>query len=161
MLEGKIALVTGGSTGIGRATVDALADAGARLVIGNRNAELGESLVDELTQRSVDAVFLRTDVTDSDQVKALVDLAVERFGRLDVAFNNAGVDGEQQPLHEQSERSVEQLLEVNIKGVYYGIKHQAAAMLNNPGGPSGSIVNAAPGKVESLAAKSPVSISRS
>src|SRR5277367_520309 len=101
ILTNKVGLVTGGGTGIGRATALAMARAGASLVIGNRNAKLGEEVVRAIERAGGRAVFQATDVSNPVQCKALVERAVSEFGRLDVAFNNAGIDGEQVPLHEQ------------------------------------------------------------
>ena len=100
-LKGKVGIVTGGGTGIGRATALAMARAGASLVIGNRDAAKGEEVVRLIVQGGGRAVFQKTDVSKPDDVKALVGRAVSEFGRLDLAFNNAGMDGEQVPLHEQ------------------------------------------------------------
>jgi short chain dehydrogenase len=100
-LVNKVGIVTGGGTGIGKATALGMAKAGASLVIGNRNAKLGEEVVRAIEQAGGRAVFQVTDVSKPDDAKALVERAVKEFGRLDLAFNNAGMDGEQVPLHEQ------------------------------------------------------------
>jgi NAD(P)-dependent dehydrogenase (short-subunit alcohol dehydrogenase family) len=92
-LANKVAIVTGGGTGIGRATALAMASAGALLVIGNRDARLGEEVVRSIEQAGGRAVFQVTDVSKPDDVKALVERAVKEFGRLDLAFNNAGTGG--------------------------------------------------------------------
>ena len=96
-LNGKVGIVTGGGTGIGRATALAMAKAGAAVVIGNRDAARGEEVVALIRQSGGRAVFHKTDVSKPADVKALVERAVAEFGRLDVAFNNAGMDGEQRP----------------------------------------------------------------
>ena len=100
-LANKVGIVTGGGTGIGRATALAMARAGASLVIGNRGAKIGEEVVRAIEQAGGRAVFQVTDVSKPEEAKALVERAVKEFGRLDLAFNNAGADGEQVPLHEQ------------------------------------------------------------
>src|SRR4051794_25159535 len=100
-LDNKVGLVTGGGTGIGRATALAMASAGASLVIGNRDAKRGEEVVRTIEQAGGRAVFQATDVSKPGDAKALVERAVSEYGRLDVAFNNAGIEGEQVPLHEQ------------------------------------------------------------
>src|SRR5262249_24277451 len=100
-LKDKVGIVTGGGTGIGRATALAMARAGAVVVICNRDAAKGEEVVALIRQAGDRAVFQKTDVSKPADVKGLVDKAVAEFGRLDVAFNNAGIDGEQVPLHEQ------------------------------------------------------------
>ena len=137
-LTGKVGVVTGGGSGIGRATALAMARAGAALVIGNRNAALGEEVVREIERAGGRAVFRATDVSRSDDVRALVDRAVSEFGRLDVAFNNAGMDGQQVPLHEQDIAHASALLDVNVKGVFYCMKYEIAQMLKSGGG---AIVN--------------------
>ena len=98
--------MTGGGTGIGRATAFAMSKAGASLVIGNRNAKLGEEVVKAIEQAGGRAIFQVTDVSKPGDAKALVERAVKEFGRLDLAFNNAGMDGEQVPLHEQDVEKV-------------------------------------------------------
>lgn len=137
-LQNKTAIITGGGSGIGRATALALASAGARIVIGNRNREQGEAVVREITAQGSQAEFVRTDVTQVNDVKALVAAALARFGRIDLAFNNSGVEGEQHPLHQQDERVADQLIDVNIKGVFWSMKYEIEAMLANPAGDNGA-----------------------
>jgi NAD(P)-dependent dehydrogenase (short-subunit alcohol dehydrogenase family) len=137
-LKGKASIVTGGGTGIGRATALAMARAGAAVVIGNRDAARGEEVVELIRRAGGRAVFEKTDVSKPDDVRRLVDRAVEEFGRLDLAFNNAGVDGEQTPLHQQDIDKASLLFDVNIKGVFYCMKYEIERMLKTGGG---SIVN--------------------
>jgi NAD(P)-dependent dehydrogenase (short-subunit alcohol dehydrogenase family) len=137
-LINKVGIVTGGGTGIGRATALAMAKAGAALVIGNRNAKLGEEVVRAIEQAGGRAVFQVTDVSKPEDAKALVERAVKEFGRLDLAFNNAGMDGEQVPLHEQNIENASLLFDVNIKGVFYCMKFEIGQMLKTGGG---AIVN--------------------
>jgi NAD(P)-dependent dehydrogenase (short-subunit alcohol dehydrogenase family) len=137
-LKDKVGIVTGGGTGIGRATALAMAKAGAVVVIGNRDATKGEEVVALIRQEGGRAVFQKTDVSKPAEVKGLVDKAVAEFGRLDVAFNNAGMDGEQVPLHEQDIDKAGVLFDVNIKGVFYCMKFEIEQMLKAGGG---SIVN--------------------
>jgi len=137
-LADKVGIVTGGGTGIGRATALAMARAGASLVIGNRRANLGEEVVRAIEEAGGRAVFQVTDVSKPEDAKALVDRAVSEFGRLDLAFNNAGTDGEQVPLHEQDIDKASFLFDVNIKGVFYCMKYEIEEMLRTGGG---SIVN--------------------
>ena len=99
-LRGRVGLVTGGGTGIGRATALAMVRARAALAIGKRDAAKGEEVVALIRQAGGRAVFQKTDVSQPDDVKALVDRAVSEFGQLNLAFNNAGMDGQQVPLHE-------------------------------------------------------------
>ncbi len=137
-LSDKVGIVTGGGTGIGRATALAMARAGALLVIGNRNARLGEEVVKAIERDGGRAVFQATDVSKPEDVKSLVKRAITEFGRPDIAFNNAGVDGEQVPLHEQDIEKTSFLFDVNIKGVFYCMKYEIEQMLKTGGG---AIVN--------------------
>lgn len=137
-LKDKVGIVTGGGTGIGRATALAMAKAGAVVVIGNRDAVKGEEVVALIRQAGGRAMFHKTDVSKPTDVKGLVDKTVAEFGRLDMAFNNAGMDGEQVPLHEQDIDKAEVLFDVNIKGVFFSMKYEIEQMLKTGGG---SIVN--------------------
>jgi NAD(P)-dependent dehydrogenase (short-subunit alcohol dehydrogenase family) len=137
-LANKVGIVTGGGTGIGRATALAMAKAGASVVIGNRNAKPGEEVVRAIEQVGGRAVFQVTDVSKPEDAKALVERAVSEFGRLDLAFNNAGMDGEQVPLHEQDIDKATMLFDVNVKGVFYCMKYEIEQMLRTGGG---AIVN--------------------
>ncbi len=138
LMQDKVALVTGGGTGIGKATALKYAAEGAKVVIGNRNEAAGQAVVDRINADGGAASFLRTDVTDEGQVKALVDHAVSTFGRLDAAFNNAGVEGELGPFTEQSEANFDFIMGVNVKGLWWSMKHEIEAMLATGGG---AIVN--------------------
>ncbi|MEE8154949.1 MAG: glucose 1-dehydrogenase [Phycisphaerales bacterium] len=134
-LDNKIALVTGGTSGIGRAAAIALAEAGAHVVIGARRDTEGEDLVREIESRGARAVFLKTDVTDAAQVAALVDKAVSEFGGLDIAFNNAGTEGAGMiPLIEETEENVRQIMEVNFMGVWHSMKAEIPALTERGGG---------------------------
>lgn len=137
-LTGKVAIVTGGGSGIGEATATAMARAGAAVVIGNRDADKGESVVQAIRRGGGRAIFQHTDVSKPADVKALVERTVNEFGRLDIAFNNAGAEGQQVPLHEQDIEAASVLLDVNIKGVFYCMKYEIGQMLETGGG---AIVN--------------------
>ena len=134
----RVAVITGGGSGIGRATALALARAGAAVVIGNRNQDQGQAVVAEIAALGGKAEFRRTDVSKAADVKALIAQAVASFGRLDLAFNNAGVDGEQKPLHEQDEAKAGYLFDVNLQGVFWSMKYEIEAMLRNNGGAGGA-----------------------
>jgi NAD(P)-dependent dehydrogenase (short-subunit alcohol dehydrogenase family) len=136
--NGKVALVTGGGIGIGRATAIAFANAGAKVVIGNRNAEKGAEVVELIKAAGGDASFARTDVTSEGDIKALVDHTVATYGRLDAAFNNAGVEGSLSPITEQTDENYSFVMDTNVKGVFLSMKYQIPAMLKNGGG---AIVN--------------------
>jgi len=133
-LQDKVALITGASAGIGRATAKLFAAEGARLVVGaRREAELA-SLTAEIQAEGGTAVALAGDVRTEDYAKALVTLAAERFGRLDIAFNNAGTLGESGPTTGVSEDGWNQTIAINLTGAFLGAKHQIAEMLKHGGG---------------------------
>src|SRR5205807_7948227 len=137
--EGKVALVTGGGSGIGRATALAFARDGAQVVIGNRNVQRGEETVSMIRDAGGTASFKRTDVLVAAEVKALVDHAVTTHGQLDVAFNNAGIEGEVKPtLVDQTEANFDAVMGVNVKGVWLSMKYEIPRMLESGGG---AIVN--------------------
>ena len=136
--DGKVVLVTGGGTGIGRATAIAFAREGAKVVIGNRNSEAGESVVKTITDSGGEATFLRTDVSLEEDIRALVEHAVTTYGRLDAAFNNAGIGGLSGPLAEQTSENYDQIMGINVKGLWMSMKYEIEAMLRSGGG---AIVN--------------------
>jgi NAD(P)-dependent dehydrogenase (short-subunit alcohol dehydrogenase family) len=133
-LEGKVAIVTGASSGIGRAAARLFAREGAQIVVGARRQSELDSLVAEIEAEGGQAVALAGDVRHEVYAKALVALAVERFGRLDVAFNNAGVTGETGPSTEVSEAGWNEAVAVNLTGSFLGAKHQIGQMVKNGGG---------------------------
>src|SRR6202048_1438940 len=110
--EGKVALVPGGGSGIGRATALAFAREGAQVVIGNRNVQRGEETVSMIRNAGGTASFKRTDVGVAAEIKALVEHAVKTCGRLDLAFNNAGVEGDIAPLVDQTEANYDAIMDV-------------------------------------------------
>ncbi|BAS26662.1 SDR family oxidoreductase [Limnochorda pilosa] len=140
LLEGKAGLVTGGSSGIGRATALAMAREGARVAVADVAVEGGEETVRMMTQAGGDAVFIRTDVSRDSDVAALVRSTVDRFGRLDVAVNNAGIEGTLAPLAEYPEEMFDRVVAVNLKGVWLCMKHEIPELLEQGGG---AIVNMA------------------
>jgi NAD(P)-dependent dehydrogenase (short-subunit alcohol dehydrogenase family) len=136
--EGKVALVTGGGSGIGRATALAFARDGARVVIGNRNIQRGEETVAMIRAAGGTASFRRTDVLVAADIEALVKHAVSEYGGLDLAFNNAGIEGEPRPLAEQTEANYDAVMDINVKGVWLSMKYEIPRMLDQGGG---AIVN--------------------
>ncbi|MBV1857605.1 MAG: glucose 1-dehydrogenase [Nannocystaceae bacterium] len=138
-LQDKVALITGGTSGIGRATAFALAKSGAAVVIGGRREAEGRSVVDTITAEGGRATFVKTDVTDVAQVQALVGAAQTEYGGLDIAFNNAGIEGAAlAPLVDETEENVRRVMEVNFFGVWNALKAEIPAMLARGGG---SIIN--------------------
>ena len=139
LMAGQVALVTGGSTGIGRATALEFAAAGARVAIANsRNVEAGEAVVKQICERGGEALFVRTDVAAAPEVAVLVAQTVEHFGRLDYACNNAGVSGAPASLVDTDEAMWDNVIDVNLKGVWLCMKYEIPAMLEHGGG---AIVN--------------------
>jgi NAD(P)-dependent dehydrogenase (short-subunit alcohol dehydrogenase family) len=126
----KVFLVTGVTSGIGRATASHLAQLGARVVGAARSEEAGRAWSQELQEAGSEASFVTTDVTSSEQVGAMVDFTLERYGRLDCAFNNAGIFVPEQPLHEHDEQTWQSVLAVNLTSVYHCMKHELRAMLD-------------------------------
>ena len=139
-LLGKVALVTGGTSGIGRATAIAYAQQQAKVVVVGRRIDEGEETVRLIKEAGGEAIFVQADVTKEADVKAMVDKAVSVFGRLDIASNNAGTIGENPSLIEQTEAEYERTMNVNIKGIWLSMKYEIAQMLKQG---SGSIVNTA------------------
>jgi NAD(P)-dependent dehydrogenase (short-subunit alcohol dehydrogenase family) len=138
--EGKVALVTGGGSGIGRATALAFAREGAQVVIGNRNVQRGEEAVSMIRDAGGKATFRRTDVLIAAEIEALVNYAVSEYGGVDLAFNNAGVEGEVRPLVEQTEANYDAVMDVNVKAVWLSMKYEIPRMVERGGG---AIVNCA------------------
>lgn len=137
-LAGKVALVTGGTGGIGRATALAFAQEGAAVVVAGRRAEQGAETVRLIAAAGGQSLFARTDVSREAEVKALVDATVKAYGRLDYAFNNAGIEQDPTPLPQQTEATFDQVMAINVKGVWACLKYQVPAMLQMGGG---AIVN--------------------
>jgi NAD(P)-dependent dehydrogenase (short-subunit alcohol dehydrogenase family) len=136
--EDKVVLITGGGSGIGRATALAFAREGGRVVIGNRNVQRGEETVSMIRAAGGKASFQRTDVLVAADIEALVDHAVSESGGLDLAFNNAGTEGEVRPLVEQTEANYDAVMDINAKGVWLSMKYEVPQMLKRGGG---AIVN--------------------
>ncbi len=137
-LSGKVALVTGGTTGIGRATAVMFARAGARVVVAGRRPTEGEETVRLIQGAGSEGLFVATDVAQEADVRGMVETTLATFGRLDVAFNNAGVEQPARPLLEQTEADYYAVMDINVKGVWASMRHEIAAMLRSRGG---AIVN--------------------
>jgi len=136
--EHKVALITGGGAGIGRATALAFATAGAKVVIGNRNVENGEETVALIEKAGGTALFQRTDVTVASQVETLIARAVREYGGIDCAFNNAGVLSDLAMIPDASEDDFDRVMAVNAKGVWLAMKYELTEMQKRR---RGAIVN--------------------
>jgi len=139
VLDGKVAIVTGAAMGMGEATARVFAAAGARVIVSDINAELGEATAERIREAGGDATFVRTDVSSAADAEAVVRTAVERYGRLDCAVNNAAVTPDTHPIAELDEQEWDRILAVDLKGVALCCKYEVAQMLAQGGG--GSIVN--------------------
>jgi NAD(P)-dependent dehydrogenase (short-subunit alcohol dehydrogenase family) len=140
-LEGKVVLVTGGTSGIGRETALLFTKAGAKVVIAGRRELEGDETVGLIRAAGGDGLFVKTDVSKGSEVAALVQKAVEKFGCLDIAFNNAGIEGAWVPIIRQSEEDWDRTININLKGVWLCLKYEIRQMLKQGGG--GAIVNMA------------------
>ena len=139
-IHGAVAVVTGGSTGIGRAAALKFAEEGASVVVADVNVEEGEETVELIEETGGEAVFVETDVSEEADVGRMVDTAVETFGGLDFAFNNAGIEGETAPTSEQPMSNWNNVIDVNLKGVFNCMQAEIPVMLEHGGG---AIVNTA------------------
>jgi NAD(P)-dependent dehydrogenase (short-subunit alcohol dehydrogenase family) len=131
---GKVALVTGGSSGIGRATAIKFGEQGAKVVVAARREKEGKETVDMIRKAGGEATFIRTDVRIASQVENMVQQTVERYGRLDIAFNNAGVGGIMARLVRTTEEIFDEVVDTNFKGVWLCMKHQIPVMQKQGGG---------------------------
>jgi NAD(P)-dependent dehydrogenase (short-subunit alcohol dehydrogenase family) len=137
-MSSPVVLITGALTGIGRATAVIFAKQGARVVVSGRRDEQGQELVGKLQALGAEAIFVRADVRDDDDVRNLLDQAVKRFGRVDIAVNNAGTEGLRGLVTEQTADSYAATFDSNVLGVLLSMKHELRVMLSQG---SGSIVN--------------------
>ena len=137
-MSSPVVLITGALTGIGRAAAVVFAQEGARVVVSGRRDKQGQELVAELQGLGAEAIFVRSDVRKDEDVRNLVDQTVKRFGRLDIAVNNAGTEGVPGPVTEQTAESFAATFDTNVLGTLLSMKHELRVMLNQG---SGSIVN--------------------
>ena len=138
-LQGKVAIITGGTSGIGRDTAVLFAEAGAKVVVAGRREAEGNETVDLIRKAGGVGLFVQTDVSKARDIEALVRRSVEKFGRVDTAFNNAGIEGNWRPIVDQSEEEWDHVININLKGVWLCVKHEIQQMLKQGGG--GTIVN--------------------
>ncbi|HQM37999.1 MAG TPA: SDR family oxidoreductase [Candidatus Bipolaricaulis anaerobius] len=136
--SGKVALVTGAAAGIGRATALAFAREGAKVVLADVLVKEGEEAAQAIREAGGEAIFVGTDVSKPAAVERAVNQAIENFGRLDVAFNNAGIEGRRAPTADCTEETWDQVISINLKGVWLCLRQEIPAMVNQGGG---AIVN--------------------
>ncbi len=132
--EGKVALVTGGSSGIGRATAIKFGERGAKVVVAARREKEGQETIEMVKKAGGEAIFVQTDVRIASQVENMVQQTVKQYGRLDIAFNNAGVGGIMARLVRTSEEIFNELVDTNFKGVWLCMKYEIPVMLQQGGG---------------------------
>ncbi|MFY0612848.1 MAG: glucose 1-dehydrogenase [Hyphomicrobiaceae bacterium] len=138
--SGKVALVTGGANGIGKATVQAFAKAGAKVAVVDRDAAGAEAVAKAVKLANGDAISCAADVTNNDDVAAYVKATLDAYGTIDCFFNNAGIEGDIKPTVDYDEAMFDAVMGVNVKGVFLGMKHVLPVMLKNG---SGAVVNTA------------------
>ncbi|MBW4685496.1 MAG: SDR family oxidoreductase [Komarekiella atlantica HA4396-MV6] len=138
ILKDKVALVTGGTSGIGRATAIAFGAAGAKVVFSGRREAEGEETAALIRDTGAECLFVRSDVTNEAEVQALVEKTIATYGRLDCAFNNAGIESPFKPLHEQSIDHFDTIMSINVRGLFLCMKYEIQQMLQQG---SGVIVN--------------------
>lgn len=139
-LSGKTAVVFGATAGIGRAAAVALAAAGARVVIAGLGADEGRAVESEVRSAGTEGFFVEMNVREESQVRGVIERAAERYGRIHIAVNNAGIEGRYVPVHETTADDFERLIGTNLRGVWHGLKHEIPHMLAHGGG---AIVNTA------------------
>jgi NAD(P)-dependent dehydrogenase (short-subunit alcohol dehydrogenase family) len=142
MANQKVAIITGGSSGIGRATAVALAKEGVRVVIAARRPTEGDGTLRLVKQAGSDGIFVKTDVANENDIKALVEKTVKTYGRLDYAFNNAGIIENLTPFTDQASNVFDNIMNINVKGIWMSMKYEIPQMLKNGGG---AIVNTSSG----------------
>jgi NAD(P)-dependent dehydrogenase (short-subunit alcohol dehydrogenase family) len=137
-LQGKVAVVTGAASGMGRAAAMAFAREGAKVVVADIATKGGEETVSLIRKAGGEAFFCKTDVTKASEVESMVNTAVEKFGRLDCAFNNSGIGGTEPSIIADTEESFDRIMDVNLKGVWLCMKYEITFMASHDGG---AIVN--------------------
>ncbi|MBI2678478.1 MAG: SDR family oxidoreductase [Candidatus Koribacter versatilis] len=145
-LENKVAVITGGTSGIGRDTAILFAQAGAKVIVAGRREKEGKETLDLVRAAGGEGIFVKTDVAKAADVAALFAQAVAKFGRVDIGFNNAGIEGMWAPVAEQTEADWDAVLDINLKGMWLCLKHEIRQMLKqaaSPDGSRGAIVNMA------------------
>lgn len=139
--EGKVALITGGTAGIGETTARRVASLGAKTVLVGRNEDDGQRIVSEILDDGAEAVFLKADLSRPDEVRRIVSETANIYGRLDYAFNNAGISGQLRLIADQTETNLDEVFAVNVKGLFIALQEEIRQMVQQGWG--GSIVNMA------------------
>ena len=140
-LQNKVAVITGGTSGIGRDAAVLFAKAGAKVVVFGRREKEGNETLELVRKAGGEGLFVKGDVSRAADVQLLVNTAVERYGRIDVAFNNAGIEGNWMPIVDQAEEDWDKVIDINLKGVWLSLKYEIQQMLKQGGG--GAICNMA------------------
>ncbi|MDO5510643.1 MAG: SDR family NAD(P)-dependent oxidoreductase [Weeksellaceae bacterium] len=140
LLEGKVAIITGAGSGIGEATAKLFAENGAKVVVSDINVENGEKVAKSIKDEGGEAIFVKCDTSDPDQHQTLISKTKEAFGGLHIAVNNAGIGGESAPVGEYDVKDWQRVININLNGVFYGMRFQLP-LIEESGG--GSIVNIA------------------
>lgn len=140
--EGKVALITGAASGMGKEAATRLAASGAKIAAVDLNDEKGQQTVEEIESKGGEALFIKADVTDPEDVKNYVNTTVEKFGQIDLFYNNAGIVGKSALTTDISDEQISTTIDINLKSVIYGLKYVIQAMEKSGGG---SIVNTASG----------------
>lgn len=140
LLEKKVAIVTGGGSGIGRAIAELYAANGAKVTVSDIDVEKGHEVVNNIIAKGGEAIFVKADTSNPDDAKKLVDETVAKFGELHIAVNNAGIGGPLAPTGEYPIDGWNKVIDINLSGVFYGLRYQIPAILASKGG---SIVNIA------------------
>ena len=128
-VEDKVVLITGGGSGIGKATALLFAKAGAKLALADINAQAGQETAEFITSHGSEAIFIQADVSQADQVLNMVEETVARYGRLDCAFNNAGIEGETKRTMDVTEDDFDRIIAINLKGVWLCMKYELEQMV--------------------------------
>lgn len=139
-LENKVALITGGGSGIGRATALLFGKEGAKVVVADYKEDAGKETIELIRKNGGEATFVLADVSKSENVQDMIRHTVEKYGKLDIVFNNAGIEGQLAPTADCSEENFDRVIAVNLRGVFLGMKHAIQQMLKQG---SGVIVNTA------------------
>ncbi|WP_026674643.1 SDR family NAD(P)-dependent oxidoreductase [Alkalihalobacterium bogoriense] len=137
-LEGKVAIITGASSGIGRATAFRFAEEGAKLVLTDIKIDQGQQLQQTLTNDGYDALFVKADVTNETEIQQVVNKTISQFGRIDILFNNAGIGNEEKRLVDMKSEEWDKVINVNLKSIFLGMKYVIPEMMKQTGG---SIIN--------------------